>query len=155
MEKHAQTVTGGCMCGAVRYEAPEPHAIVYCHCQSCRKHTGAAVATLVGYLKNEIKWIGHERKTYRSSQDIKRGFCDKCGTPLSWEGFVEELGGDLIEVFVSTTDNPDVLIPSFHIWHEERIKWFEIADDLPRYRGWAHDGSKPYSYGPIVKAPST
>ena len=149
-------VTGGCMCGAVRYEAPEAHAVVYCHCKSCRSHTGAVVAALVGYLKSEITWTGDERSIYRSSPGIMRGFCAKCGTPLTWEGYVEELGGDLIEVFISTTDDPDALVPQFHIWTDERIEWFDTVDELPRYHGWMHDGSEPFNRGPVMegKGPS-
>ena len=144
-------VTGGCMCGAVRYAAPEAHAVVYCHCKSCRSHTGAAVAALVGYLKSEIAWTGDERRIYESSPGIGRGFCGKCGTPLTWEGHVEELGGDLIEVFISTTDDPDALVPQFHIWTDERIELFDTVDELPRYHGWMHDGSEPFNHGPVMK----
>jgi len=47
----AQKVTGGCMCGAVRYEAiGEPMTVAYCHCSSCRRHTGAPVGPENGSL---------------------------------------------------------------------------------------------------------
>ena len=154
MGQGTDKVTGGCMCGAVRYEAPEPHSVIYCHCKDCRRHTGAPVVSFAGYIKDEIKWTGDERKIYASSPGIGRGFCGKCGTPLTWEGYVEELGGDLIEVFISTTDDTDALVPQFHIWHDERLDWFDTADDLPRYHGWAHDGSKPYRHSPAIEGPS-
>ena len=149
-------VTGGCMCGAVRYGAPEAHAVVYCHCRHCRAHTGAPAVCLAGYTKDEIEWSGDERQIYNSSPGIKRGFCGKCGTPLTWEGHVEELGGDLIEVFVGTTDDPNTLVPQFHIWMDERIEWYDIVDQLPRYHGWMHDGSEPFIHGAAMegKGPS-
>ena len=100
---------------------------------------------------NEITWTGDERRIYQSSPGIGRGFCGKCGTPLTWEGHVEELGGDLIEVFISTTDAPDALVPQFHIWTDERIEWFDTVDELPRYHGWMHDGSEPFNRGPVMK----
>ena len=155
MEKATQKVTGGCMCGAVRYEAPEPHSVIYCHCRDCRRHSGAPLVSFVGYIRDEIEWSGDARKIYNSSPNIERGFCGKCGTPLTWEGYVEELGGDLIEIFISTTDDPDSHVPQFHIWHGERVKWLEVVDDLPRYRGWAHDGSEPYHRGPVVDSSSS
>ena len=156
MEKGTHKATGGCMCGAVRYGAPEAHAVVYCHCKSCKSHTGAPVVCLAGYLKDEIEWTGDERQIYHSSPGIRRGFCGKCGTPLTWEGHVEELGGDLIEVFISTTDDPDTLVPQFHIWTDERIEWFDIVDELPRYHGWMHEGDAPFHHGPTIegKGPS-
>ncbi len=149
MGDSTEKVTGGCMCGAVRYEAPAPHSVIYCHCKDCRRHSGAPVVSFVGYLRSDVKWTGAERNIYKSSEKIERGFCGKCGTPLTWEGNVEELGGDLIELFIGTTDNPDDHVPTFHIWHDERIKWLETVDNLPRYHGWAHDGSEPYSHGPV------
>ena len=151
MGDDSQKVTGGCMCGAVRYEAPAPHSVIYCHCRDCRRHSGAPVVSFVGYLRNDIEWSGDARNIYKSSEQIERGFCNKCGTPLTWEGYVEELGGDLIEIFIGTTDTPAAYVPQFHIWHDERIKWLETVDDLPRYHGWAHDGSEPYAHGPVSK----
>jgi hypothetical protein len=52
------------------------------------------VVALAGYLKTDIEWSGDERQIYHSSPGIQRGFCGKCGTPLIWEGNVEELDGD-------------------------------------------------------------
>ncbi|GAB5469384.1 MAG: GFA family protein [Rhodospirillales bacterium] len=150
MPEGMHVVTGGCMCGAVRYGAPEAHAVVYCHCKSCKKHTGAPVVCLAGYLASEIEWSGDERKIYNSSPGIKRGFCGKCGTPLTWEGHVDELGGDLVEVFISSTDDPDALEPEFHIWTDERIAWFDTVDELPRYHGWMHEGAPPFHHGPTL-----
>jgi hypothetical protein len=151
MEKGSHKVTGGCMCGAVRYGAPDAHAVVYCHCKSCKAHTGGAVVCLAGYLKTDIEWSGDERQIYHSSAGIQRGFCGKCGTPLTWEGHVEELGGDLIEVFVGTTDDPNALVPQFHIWVDERNEWFDTVDELPRYHGWMHLGDEPFSHGPVIE----
>ena len=70
---------------------------------------------------------------------------------MTWEGNVEELGGDLIEIFVGTTDDPDALVPQAHIWSDERIKWFDTVDQLPRYHGWLHLGDEPMSHGPIIE----
>lgn len=152
MPDHAQKVTGGCMCGAVRYVAPAPHSVIYCHCRDCRRHTGAPVVSFVGYPGSEIKWSGDARQIYKSSAKVGRGFCGKCGTPLTWEEAGEEPGeapgGGEIEIYIGTTDNPDDHAPTLHIWHHERIKWLETTDRLPRYHRWAHDGSEPYLHGP-------
>jgi len=144
-------VTGGCMCGAVRYEAPAAHSVIYCHCGACKSHTGAPVVALAGYTKADIKWSGDERTIYNSSANIERGFCGKCGTPLTWEGHVEALGGDLIELHVHTTDDPNALVPEFHIWTDERLDWFDIVDELPRYHGWMHEGEPPFAHGPVIE----
>ena len=80
-------MTGGCMCGAVRYETTgESFGVNHCHCQSCRKHNGAAVVTLAGFKADQVTFSGDKRKIYESSPGVGRAFCGKCGTPLTWEG---------------------------------------------------------------------
>lgn len=148
------TVTGGCMCGAVRYETSgEPVSVIHCHCLSCRRHTGAPVVTLAGFRKDQVEFTDDERRIYESSPGVGRGFCGKCGTPLTWEGDGGELG-PLIEILISTTDDPNALVPQCHIHHDERIDWFEVADGLPRYHVWGDDGSEPYRHGPAIEGPS-
>jgi hypothetical protein len=78
--------TGGCHCSAVRFEARgKPKFIANCHCESCRRATGAAFSTWVGYDSGQVDWSG-DRAIHASSPGVKRGFCAKCGTPLSYSG---------------------------------------------------------------------
>ena len=131
------TMTGGCMCGAVRYETKgQPFSVAHCHCESCRKHTGAPVVTLAGFLKDQVSFNGEERSLYESSPGAIRAYCDRCGTPLTWEGDGGEIGM-IVELHLSTFDNPEALVPTAHAFYPERLPWFDIADDLPRYDGFA------------------
>jgi hypothetical protein len=125
------------MCGAVRYETSgEAFQIIHCHCHSCRKHTGAPVVTLAGFKVDQVMFSGDERTIYESSSGVGRAFCANCGTPLTWEGGSGDLG-PIVEFHISTFDNPDVLVASVHSYYAERISWFDVADDLPRYeRFW-------------------
>lgn len=78
--------TGGCMCGAVRYEAiGDPKFVGHCHCHSCRKHSGAPVVTWVAFNPEQVTFTNGEPKLYESSPGIKRAFCGDCGTPLTWD----------------------------------------------------------------------
>ena len=142
--------TGGCMCGAVRYRAAgEPKFVAYCHCHSCRKHTGAPVVMWVAFDPEQVKWTHGDRKLYRSSQSAKRGFCGDCGTPLTWEAPSLMVPGEFtVEFNISTLDNPDDYVPDRHWCHDERISWFEVADELPRYT--TDNDDAPYRYGPAV-----
>ena len=127
-------ITGGCMCGAVRYEATgDTFGVNHCHCRSCRKHTGAAVVTLVGFMADRVRFSGDARKIYESSPGVGRAFCGKCGTPLTWEGVSSTRGGPIFEIHISTFDTPEVLVPTVHSFYPERILWMDIADNLPRY----------------------
>lgn len=130
------TMTGGCMCGAVRYETTgDSFAVSHCHCHSCRKHNGAAVVTLAGFKADQVEFSGDERKVYESSPGVGRAFCGNCGTPLTWEGDGGELG-PIFEFHISTFDDPNVLVPTMHAFYPERIAWFDIADNLPRHEGF-------------------
>ncbi len=141
-------MAGGCMCGAVRYETTgASFGVNHCHCHSCRKHNGAAVVTLAGFKADQVTFSGDERKIYESSPGVGRAFCGKCGTPLTWEGDGGELG-PIVEFHISTFDDPSVLVPTGHLFHPERIPWFDVADNLPRYQGFTDD-SPVLRHGPV------
>jgi len=65
-----------------------------------------------------------------------RAFCENCGTPLTWEGDGGDLG-QIIELHISTFDDPESMIPTSHAFAPERLSWFDVADDLPRYEGFS------------------
>jgi hypothetical protein len=128
-------VTGGCMCGAVRYEARgEPVWIGHCHCVSCRRATGAPVVTFVCFKVDQVAFTKGERRIYNSSPGVGRAFCGQCGTPLTWEGKSNmPARGAILEVYISTLDDPNAFTPTNHIYYSEKIAWFDVADDLPRH----------------------
>ncbi len=144
------SMCGGCMCGAVRYEAiGDNHGVTHCHCHSCRKHNGGPVVTLAGYKNEQVSFSGDQRKIYESSPGVGRAFCGNCGTPLTWEGESGDLGY-FFEFHLSTFDEPEKLIPTSHAFEPERISWFDIADDLPRYEGFSED-SPILHHGPVTE----
>ncbi len=154
MGENPKTVTGGCMCGAVRYEAiGEPLEVGHCHCHSCRRHTGAPVVSFVMFEADKVRFTGRERSIYNSSPGVKRAFCGQCGTPLTWEGRSRAWNRPIIEFHISTLDDPDCFAPDRHWFHEERIAWFDVADDLPRYRGVGMKDEEPYRHGPATEGP--
>ena len=129
-EKH----TGGCLCGSVRYElAGDSVWTGYCHCNSCRKHTGAPVVAFVSYEPNRVRWLSGNRARYESSPGRFRAFCPECGTSLTWEGNVG--GATWTEIHISTLDDPDRFPPTEHVFHGEKISWFEVRDELKRIEG--------------------
>ena len=147
MAETGSKLTGGCLCGAVRYVTRgAPFKVNHCHCRSCRKHNGAPVVTLAGFKTDQVAFSGDERKIYESSPGVGRAFCGACGTPLTWEGDGGALG-PIVEFHISTFDTPDVLVPSVHDFYPERIAWMEVADELPRYEGFS-DRSRLLGRGP-------
>ena len=144
-------MTGGCLCGQVRYETTgDPFAVNHCHCQSCRKHNGGPVVTLAGYQIEQVRFDGNDRKKYASSPGAFRAFCENCGTPLTWEGDGGDLG-QIVELHISTFDDPEALVPTSHAFAPERISWFDVADELARFEGFS-DLSPLLHHGPTPKA---
>ena len=147
MAETSDILTGGCLCGAVRFETTGgSFKVLHCHCQSCRKHNGAPVVTLAGFKADQVKFSGDERRVYESSPGVGRAFCGTCGTPLTWEGDGGDLGS-IIELHISTFDNPGVLAPTVHAFFSERIPWMDVADNLPRYEGLS-EKSQLLRHGP-------
>lgn len=149
----ATKAAGGCMCGAVRYETSgDPSRVLHCHCQSCRTHTGAPVATLAVLKAGQVEFSRGIRKIYNSSPGVDRAFCVNCGTTLTWETvFGDE--GPICAIHISTFDNPDVFRPTAHSFYPERISWFDVADGLPRYEGFVA-GGLILCNGPAKEEPS-
>lgn len=138
--------TGGCLCGAVRFEAVgRPIIVLNCHCESCRRHSGAPMVTLVSYKAEQLRFTAGARQRYSSSPGVERAFCGDCGTTLTWESAKD--GQALIEVHVGCFDAPDGCRPDAHVFHGERLAWFDTADHLPRYRE-GRFGAEPYRHRP-------
>ena len=134
MPKENQNTEGGCLCGAIRYRAiGMPKGAGYCHCQSCRHHTGAPVVAFVVFSAEQVSWLTGDRSRYESSPGKFRAFCRDCGTSLTFEDTYK--GNELIEFHISTLDSPNEFPPNEHTHYVGRITWLEVADSLPRYHG--------------------
>jgi hypothetical protein len=126
------TREGGCFCGAVRYRVEgEPVDAGYCHCRMCQRSAGAPVVAWGTWRRERFRWLTHEPAILRSSKEAQRRFCAACGTQLLFWGEDEP---EVVDVNLATLDDPAGVRPDHHIWIMSRIPWFDIADDLPRYR---------------------
>lgn len=127
------STSGRCLCGAVQYRfVGEPIFTSHCHCASCRRHTGSPMATFVGFRSEQVSMVGGTLQHYTSSPGVRRGFCANCGTPMSYQA---DKFPDEIHLYIGTLNDPGRFVPEFHVFHAERIPWFDTADTLPRYAG--------------------
>ena len=128
---------GGCLCGAVRYtlrSAPDWSA--HCHCRSCQKATGAGFATWVG-VKEENFEVSHGRLAiWVSSPGVQRGFCDQCGSSLTYVG--DRWPGQ-VSVLAATLDEPGIATPTAHVYVEHKLPWVRLDDDLTKYKRFPGD----------------
>jgi predicted enzyme related to lactoylglutathione lyase len=67
----------------------------------------------------------------RSSANVTRTFCGRCGTPLTYQ---RSETPDWIDVTIASMDDPRSVAPADHTWTSHRLPWLTIAGDLPRYR---------------------
>ena len=132
MSKTVEKHLGRCLCGAIAFEVVgAPLWVGHCHCQSCRRNTGAAVATFVGLAADQFRYGQGTPRVFASSPGVRRGFCADCGTPLTYQA--DQYPGE-VHVYVSTFDHPHAFPPQLHVFVSEAIPWLHLDDGLPRYR---------------------
>lgn len=123
---------GRCLCGDITFAARgRPVWVVHCHCRSCRLNTGSAMATFVGYRTEQVAFAG-ERSSFESSPGVRRCFCARCGTPVSYEA--DRYPGE-IHLYIGAFADPESLPARAHVHYDEHIHWLDIADGLPRKPG--------------------
>jgi hypothetical protein len=124
-------VTGGCLCGRVRYRATPSHRKgYYCHCRMCRLATGTVHATWINLKKAEVTWTGDAPTWHASSRIAERGFCGRCGTPLAFQ----HPDSDSMDLTVGSLDDPGAFPPVSHYAIESRIAAWHVEDGLPGTR---------------------
>src|SRR5690349_5827432 len=115
-------VTGGCHCGAIRYEvAGDPQVHALCHCTDCRRHAGAPMVSWAMYPVAAMKITKGAPTIYQSSRHGRRHFCAACGTGLFY--FNDEAMPGIVDIQSATLDDPDAVRPTAHIQVADRIGW--------------------------------
>lgn len=127
----SETITGGCQCGAVRYELDRAPEAEFCHCGMCRKATGGAYAALASIPKAEFRWIHGSPAFFASSTAAARGFCSACGTPLTF-AYNDSKG---LDVTIGSLDDPGVAGPvKLEFAVEHRLPWVGAVDGAEQQR---------------------
>jgi hypothetical protein len=130
---------GGCLCGAVRYRlASAPFDTGWCHCRVCQKASGAPALVFTSVPRGDflIDRGADALGSVRSTEFGRRGFCTRCGTPLTIE---VDFQPDTIDLTVASLDTPAAVAPGFHIFYASRIAWAPAADDAPRHDRFRRD----------------
>jgi hypothetical protein len=121
-------LTGGCQCGAVRYRfTREPTGAHVCHCRMCQKAFGNFYAPFVGGPKSTFDVTRGEIATFRSSAMTDRGFCARCGTPLT----IADVDSDSVSVSIGSLDHPELFPPLDQHGVESRLPYANGIGHLP------------------------
>ena len=121
--------TGGCLCGAVRYEVTgRLRDVVVCHCAMCRRfhgHIGAYTAAARDRLRlieaRGLRW-------YQSSDIARRGFCGECGASLFWDA----AGRDTVSIAAGTLEAPTGLKTTLQIHCAAAGDYYELTGEIPQ-----------------------
>ena len=118
--------SGGCQCGAVRFriEGALGDASV-CHCRMCQKAAGNFYLPLVSVRNARLEWTRGEPKRFRSSNEVLRGFCGECGTPLTFEA------PDGIALAIGAFDEPEEIAPAIQWGTEAKLPYVDDIHTLP------------------------
>ena len=131
----SQKHSGGCLCGAVRYEVEgQLRGVVNCYCSMCQHLHGSygahskADKSRINILESRgLKW-------FASSDQARRGFCGECGSSLFWEP-VDQPGMGIV---AGSLDQPTELETIAHIFVAEKADFVEITGDAPQFEGSSH-----------------
>jgi len=130
----ATPFTGGCMCGAVRYEcSAEPVMTANCHCRDCQRATGTAYVSVLFVPRTAVKITG-EVKYYDVKGDsgniLSRGFCPTCGSRLFGRPAVLP---DLMGIMPGSLDDPSSHRPAMDIYTSSAQPWDHMNPELPKF----------------------
>jgi hypothetical protein len=135
-----QVITGGCLCGRVRYEVRgKLRDVIACHCVQCRRTSGHFVAATAcrrrafSLVKDDtLKW-------YVAVSGFRRGFCSECGSSL----FFEEEGSERVSIAAGSLDEPHGLKIAAHIFLSEAGDYYEIDASVPVSQRGDHNVALP------------
>jgi len=125
------TWEGGCLCGEVRYRiSGTPRALSLCHCRTCRRAAGAPSVAWVVLNATDLVILQGMPSVFRSSPDVLRTFCGRCGTSLTYQ---RESQLASIDITTASLDEPDTFPPEREIWLSHKIDWERDNDSLRQY----------------------
>ncbi|KAK7403832.1 hypothetical protein QQX98_010378 [Neonectria punicea] len=141
-----ESITGGCLCGSIRYTItfPSNHAFKgecsTCQCTQCRKNTGSLLARFHSVPLSAVAYSSQTTlKTFHATPECARGFCSECGSFLFWR----QEASDRISMAVGTFDKEVlrrwgnvVAEANTHLWCEDEIPG--VTDHLRGLR-WKQD----------------
>ena len=132
-----KSFTGGCACGAIRYEVnAEPIAMFNCHCRDCQHASGGPYTGVVYMPAKAVKITKGSPRYYTTSSEAmggnKRGFCPDCGSRLF--GGITDTGHGIT---ASSLDDPSVFKPQFEIWTSEAQPWDHIDPKLQKFERYS------------------
>lgn len=136
-----KTITGGCLCGRVHYQADGPALFGgICHCRSCQRASGSGGLPVMGVAEAGFAVSG-EPKAYTltggSGQPATRWFCGDCGGTLYGTG---EAFPGMVMIYCGSLDDAALFTPQVLINTADRAPWHEVLTGLPAFTAMPDHG---------------
>jgi hypothetical protein len=130
------TLTGHCLCGAVRYQVSEPFEDAgYCHCTRCQRRSGTAAAASARVAPGSFRIVSGDSllRAWQPEDGFAKVFCCQCGGALYSQ---DPNDPQVISVRMGTIDGDPGIRPRWRQHVGSAAPWEPIPDDgLPRYEG--------------------
>lgn len=127
-------LTGGCVCGGVRFEVTEPLVSAsYCHCTRCQRRTGTAASAQARIAPGSLRIVAGEElvRAWEPPDGFAKMFCSTCGSAL-WSRNPHD--PDVMSVRLGAFDEDPGIRPSYRQFVAYAALWEPIPDDgLPQY----------------------
>ncbi len=127
-------ISGGCLCKAVRYQIKhQPMAIINCYCRQCQYVSGTSHSSVIATSVNDIEITGQVKffaVTADSGNQVERGFCSECGTPLFSRS---QQSIDFLGVKIASLDDTQSAAPQCDIWTGSAPQWAQLADHTQKF----------------------
>jgi hypothetical protein len=127
-------LTGGCLCGALRYQARGPALYAgHCYCADCRKASGSGFVPYLGYRREAITFVGASRAfavTAANGNQAVRNFCPECGS-LVFGGPRDSAAQ--FTLYAGSLDDPSLFVPTAAIFTRGRPDWAVVPAQLRSY----------------------
>lgn len=144
MKHDATKVSGGCLCGHIRFEAEVFLKNGYiCHCTMCQKSTGQPAEMTVLIKAGTLKYLNGEPKYFVSSESGKRGFCPECGSRIVWQALRPEDDWQT-NMDVGCLDNASEVDVTCHIYADTQLPWYHVREDLPKFTSATSDAMQQF-----------
>ena len=129
-----QIWTGGCACGAIRYECnADPVIMLNCHCGDCQRASGGAYAAIVIIQRRSVRMHGEPRyhKLFnKAGNAVERGFCPTCGSQLTVKS--EKLP-DILGLQAGSLDDPSMFQPKMDVFTSSAQPWDYMDPAVPKH----------------------
>ena len=127
-----ESESGGCLCGAVKFEFDKPNLISahHCHCIDCQKSTGSGKSTILMLPAQAILMDGELKfytSTTSSGRNMSRGFCQECGSPVL--SFIKEMQ-EVNFLKAGSLDDSSWLKIDSNFYSSSAHSWSPIDDDI-------------------------